>query len=180
MAKSATIITDIFAIVILLIMFAHSVGIVNPVGQVLIKSQTYTTVTHYQMTETYTDMGQSYKSKVPIPAGYTLELYDLNYAGPESGKAYLVPCEVPDASPLQIGNFNFESMVGNNHISIRGPGWMVIKATPAGYEIIDYKEGSGSATLINARDSKMPFESTLSGLGKALSEVTTNIYSEGY
>lgn len=180
MAKSASIILDIFAIVMLLIVFSYSIGMANPIGQVLIKSQTFTTITHYQVVETYSFMGQTYKTKVPIPAGYTLELYDNKYNGPEKGTAYLLATEVPNAKPIRIGNYNYESKIGNRHKSIRGPGWIIIQAGPLGNDVIDYKEGSSSATLIKEKSGKMPFQDNLVGLGKALSELTTKIYSEGY
>jgi hypothetical protein len=181
MATSSSILMDIFAIIILLSMFAHSVGIIGPAQQILLKTETFATYTHYEILDTYSDMGMTYSSKIPIPAGYTLELYDLNYAGSQRGKAYLVAAGVTNPTPAYLGNFNYESLLGNSHSTITGPGWIIVKTTPAGYVIIDYKEGSAVTTLMDQDSSRMPFVGEkLYGLGNAASDSLDDLFDEGY
>ena len=179
MAKSAIIIGDVFALIILLIAFSHSVGLINPIGQMMIKSQTYTTITHYQMLDAYRDMGISYQSKTAIPAGYQIDFYDQNYLLNSSvhNSAYLVASGSPNATKIRIGDFNASlTSTTSGHAAVKGPGWILIKSKPSGYQVLNYHEGSSTARMIDMAESKMPFQDTLVGLGKALSEVTTKLY----
>jgi hypothetical protein len=162
-------------------MFAHSVGIVGPAQQILLKTETFATYTHYEILDTYSDMGLAYNSKVPIPAGFAVQIYDLNYIdSSKRGKAYLIATGVTNPTPVYLGNFNGRFLLQTNHL-IRGPGWIIIKSTPAGYVVIDYKDGSSVTTLMDQESTKMPFVGDkLYGLGNAASGALNHLFDEGY
>ncbi|AGB50641.1 hypothetical protein Metho_2501 (plasmid) [Methanomethylovorans hollandica DSM 15978] len=166
MTNTVDILQDIFAAVILLTAFANSVGMVNPISQMLVQSQIYTTATHYQVLDTYNDIGLNYMSKTPIPAGYELVIHSGS-----SGYAGLRAVGSPASDEKVIGNYR-----GTKSGTVQGPGWMILKSTTEGYEVIDYHAADGASTLISEAHNQMPFESQLVGLGKALSDVTSQLY----
>lgn len=178
MVKATALLMDVFSIIILLIAFTQSTGIINPVAQTLLKSHTFVTVTHYQMIDTYGDLGLAYFSKAPIPAGYTLILYDSSHADPsKQGKAYLRADGAPSSSLHEIGIFDHTGPPGGGTVhSIQGPGWIIIKTATDGTHIVNYKSSNANQTLMPSSGNKMPFQDTLMGYGKALSNLTNSLY----
>ena len=174
MVKATTLLTDVFAIIILIIGFSQSYGIIGPVAQTLVKSHTFATVIHYQTMDTYKDTGLSYYSKIPIPAGYKLILYDSSYPNAlYKGKAYLKAAGNSSATQKEIGVFDHS---GNSLNEVYGPGWMIVKTTVSGYVVIDYHSGTDASKLMPTGQNTMPFQDTLVGYGNALSDLVTNLY----